>query len=252
MMSLSKISSSQLIMRQYQLKLKSHIGFLSSLVTLQLVAILFSLGGIGQGGRGGLDISMTMHYYTPDYVVIFTIMWAFITAYQLVKKESWEQDYIFVTNRFTSHMANMLFLLTTSVISSVLASLAVFPLQIIGHFVLDFEYILGTGLSPSVLEFIVGLSAMILFIFLMSIIGYLVGILVQGNKVFSVLLPAFVIGFLFLTFRMEQAGKFNPLLAMYDFYLQENSFLLYGIKVILTAGLVFAVSMQLSRKLEVR
>src|SRR5690625_2093040 len=199
MMSLSKVSLGNIVKKLYQFKLKSYIGFFSSLIVLQIVAILFSLGGVGQGSRGSSYLSINVHYYSADYVIIFTMIWVFMISSQIISKENRENDYIFVTNRLASHLSNAAFLLTVTVISGILAILSGFLLKVVSHFVLNYNYIVGTGLAADLQTFLKGLVATILFIFLFSGLGYLVGTLIHLSKMFIVLLPVLLLGLIFIS-----------------------------------------------------
>lgn len=251
-MSLSKVSLGSIVKKLYQFKLKSHIGFFSSLIVLQVLAILFSLGGVGQGTRSGSYLSINVHYYSADYVIIFTMIWAFMISSQIISKENRENDYTFVTNRLASHLSNAAFLLTVSVISGILAILSGFLLKVISHFVLNYSLVIGNGLTADLQTFFKGMLATILFIILLSALGYLIGILIHLSKMFIVLLPVLLLGLIFISFRAEQAGQFNSLAFLFNFYFQETEFLLLFIKIVITSGLLFLSTMLLSQRLEVR
>lgn len=252
MMSLSRVSIGDIVKKQYQFKLKSYIGFFSSLIVLQLLAILFSLGGVGGSGRGGPYLEINIRYYSADYVVIFTMIWSFIISIQMMFKEHREDDYTFVTNRLASHLSNAAFLLTVSIISGGLAILSGFLLKVISYFVLNYSHVVGTGLAADLQTLFKGLLSTILFIFVFSMLGYLVGTLVQLSKMFIPLLPVLFFGFVFMSARAGEAGESNIFSWIFQFYFQESVFLLFFIKMIFTSGLIFLCVLLLSSRLEVR
>jgi hypothetical protein len=53
MMSLKTINLAETVKKQFVFKLKANIDVFSSLVGIQLLAILFSLNGVGSMGMGG-------------------------------------------------------------------------------------------------------------------------------------------------------------------------------------------------------
>src|SRR5699024_440427 len=119
------------------LKLKANVGLFSSLIILQIFGILFSLGGIGQRGGSFYTIS----YYTADYMIIFTMIWAFMIAIQLMSKDYRDLDFTFVTNRLASHLANVLFLVTASIIGAITSLLSGYLSKVIVYFAFERDYI---------------------------------------------------------------------------------------------------------------
>lgn len=252
MMSLSKVSLGDIVKKQYQLKLKSYIGFWGSLIVLQLVAILFSLSSIGNGISGGSYLELSMDYYTADYVVIFTMIWAFIISSQIMSRENREGDYTFVTNRLASNLSNIVFLFTVSVISGILAILSGFLLKVMIRFLLNYSHILGTGIASDLKVFLKGMMATILYIFVVSALGYLVGALIQLSKLFIALLPVLFLGLIFISARAGSADQWNIFSWVFKFYFQEPIFLLFFMKMVITSGLIFLGAILLTNRLEVR
>src|SRR5690625_667765 len=117
---------------------------------------------------------------------------------------------------------------------------------------LSYSLVIGNGLTADLQTFFKGMLVTILFVFLFSALGYLVGTLIHLSKMFIVLLPVLLLGLIFISFRAEQAGQVNPLASLFNFYFQESVFLLLFIKVVITSGLLFLSTMLLSHRLEVR
>lgn len=247
-MSLSKVSLATVVKKQYQFKLKSYIGMFSSLVGLQLIALLFSLGGVGQGGSGSFEISINRHYYTVDYVIAFTMIWAFITSIQMTTREYRQDDFTFVTNRLSGNLSNISFLFTASVIGGVLTVLSDFLLKVVIRFLFKFSFIPQMGLADNIGLFLKGILATILYIFLFSAIGYIIGTFVQLSKVFIIIIPGIFIGLLLLSLTM---GTDTPL-QLFKFYFQEAHFLLFSFKMIITSCLLVLGAVIISNRLEVR
>lgn len=249
-MSLSKVSLGSIVKKLYQFKLRSNIGFFSSLIILQIVAILFSLGGVGQSGRSSTHLELNVHYYSADFVVVFTMIWAFIISIQTMSKEKKETDYLFVTNGIATNLSNVIFLLTVSIISGILAILSGFLLKVVAHFMLDYRLNIGTVIVSDLQLLSKGIMATILFIFIASALGYLVGTLVQLSKIFIVLLPVFLIGIVFISARFGMDGQWNMIGWIFQFYFQESIFLFFFMKSIVTSGLIFLCAILISDRLE--
>ena len=124
MMSLKTINLAETVKKQFVFKLKANIDVFSSLVGIQLLAILFSLGGVGSMGMGGTNLSVDVKYYSADLVIVFTMLWSFVTAITITTKPYRNHDFTFVSNRLSSSLSNILFLLTASFIGSITAVLA--------------------------------------------------------------------------------------------------------------------------------
>ena len=73
MMSLTKVTLAEIVKKQYLFKLKANIDSFSSLVWIQLLAILFSFGGIGSSGMGMGEMNIDVKYYSSDMVIVFSL-----------------------------------------------------------------------------------------------------------------------------------------------------------------------------------
>src|SRR5699024_9853680 len=91
---------------------------------------------------------------------------------------------------------------------------------------------------PTIAQYVFGVIATILFVFLFSMIGYTVGAIVQYNKIFIFLLPILIIAYFIMS---AQTGQSNLLIVLFEFYFVESSFLLYLLKVVGTCGFLFSV-----------
>lgn len=246
MMSLTEVSLSDVVQKQYVYKLKAYYPALTSMVIIQLMAILLSLGGVGMygSGRPGLDISV--HYYSVDLVIGLTMFWVFVTSILVTTKTHRLSDFTFVANRLSSHLSNGIFLLTASIIGGVTAMLSEFLLKVIIYFIRGIEFIQIN--FPTLQEWTLGLGAACLYMMLFSVLGYFCGLLVQLNRMFVVLLPGMIVGLLIWGAKLK-GGEGN---AMIEFFGAEPSFFLLLLKVVTVAGLLFASASALSNRLEVK
>jgi len=250
MMSLSKIRLGKAVKNQYQFKCRAYINLFNSLVLMQLIAVLFSLGGIGQGSRGSIDLNI--HYYTTDYVIVFTIIWALILAIQMTSRDFREQILPFVTNHLSNNLSNVFFILTASIIGGTLAIMSRFLFQAIVRFAFNYDQIFGTGMTITFTELFMGIFATILYIFMFSSLGYLIGMLVQFNKVFIAIIPAFFVGLLFYFANAGGFAEDNFVYRLFIFYFQEKVFLMFFLKVLITSALLYVSSYLISSRLEVQ
>lgn len=247
MMSLTEVNPGSVVMKQYTFKLKAYNGLFTSMVITQVIAILFSLGGTHSTGSSSNNFSINISYYSANMIIIFTLIWAFIIAIIITGAEYKNNDFSFVTNRLTSNVSNMLFLLTASVVSGITAILAGYFINVLVILFMEVEIVVDPG--ADVLAVSIGLLAVILYLLLLSSIGYLFGTLIRLQKLFAVVLPALLVGSLIISANMRDEPT---ILKWVNFYIQESSFLLFTVKVLVTVAILFGGSIVISNRMEVR
>lgn len=246
MMSLTRVNLMETVKKQFFFKLKANIDAFSSLIGIQLLAVLFSLGGSGSSGMFGGDLSVNVKYYTSDIVIVFTMIWSLVTAITITTKPYRNHDFTFVTNRLSSSLSNILFLLVASIIGSITSILSGNLIKMFPYIYLDQQ---GYSVDSGIEVFLLGAFAAFLYLFIVSSIGYLIGALVQKSKGFVVLIPVLFFGSLFLDATL---GREWFLLGVFQFYFMESTFSLFIVKVILTAALFFAAAAGILNRMEVR
>ncbi len=236
--------------QQYKYKLKSYVNLFYTLIGVQGIAFLFSLGGTGgMSSTFGNTITVSLKNYSGDILITFTFFWAFIVAYLLTTKEYRDMDFTFVSNRLSSNLANIVFLITANILGGLTAILGGVLLRVIVFFNVGSTNILRENFFISPGYLLSGFILTGLYLLLLSSIGYLCGVLVQLNRVFLVVLPGLFFGTLIL------AGRGNQLETVFKvvhFITQESSLPIFAIKIILVVGLLFTAASLLSDKLEVR
>jgi len=244
-MSLTKVSLIDVVKKQYIYKLKAYSQVFMSLIFLQLLAVLFSMNGVGSmGGSTGGSVELQVKYFSADFVAAFTMLWGFITAILITTKAYRNDDFVFVANRISSNLSNAVFLLTASVVGGITAMLSSYLLKVIVNY-----FFKSTPILDAPIELLLGIFSTILYVFLFCALGYLVGTLVQISKAFTVLLPAAFFGTLILE---GLSGKAGTVANVFDFFFTESSLVLFIVKIIVSAGLLFSGAFVLSNRLEVR
>ncbi|KQL17557.1 hypothetical protein [Cytobacillus solani] len=235
-----------IVKKQYLFKLKANIDSFSSLIWIQLLALLFSLGGVGSTLASSGYLSIEVKYYSADLVIAFTMIWAFVTAIIITTKPYRNQDFTYVTNRLSSSLANIIFLLTASIIGGITAMLVNNLLKIIAYFIFNEQlYSFQSGFR----ELALGISMTILYVFCISAFGYLVGTLVQVSKLFILFVPVLFFG----TILLKTSVQKEPFLtSIFKFYFFEPSLLLLLLKILLTSCLFFFTSIAILNRMEVR
>jgi hypothetical protein len=247
-MSLTRTSLLEVTKRQYVFKLKSYIQVFMTLVVLQLLGMLFSFNGVGMMGSSNGSVEVEIQYYSADIVVVFTMLWAFITAILITTKAYRNDDFAFVTNRLSSNLSNMLFLLTASILGGILSILSSYLMKVIMYLVGQ-QLVNATNVTAVSIDFLLGIAATVFYVILASALGYFVGTLVQINRIFVVVIPVLFFGSLFVG---EVSGKREIMTAVFEFIFTEPSLLVFIVKILVMAGLLFGSAFVLSNRMEVK
>lgn len=248
MMSLTRINLGKLVQKQYLYKLKSFSGVFTTLMILQAIGIFFSVVGGDYFGSSSSKITVNVQFFSAEQVILFTMLWMFFTAIIITTKAYREDNFTFVTNRLSNNLANGLFLLTASIIAGTTSYLSGFLVRIIMRF-FNGLHIGVTGLPDTLYELSSGLIGLMLIFLILAVIGYLVGTLVQLNRIFIVILPVVFFGFTMLS---DALGEKNIAAELFNFYFTESSIVLFAVKIIATSIILFVMSTLLSNRQEVR
>ncbi|WP_031515490.1 hypothetical protein [Desulfofalx alkaliphila] len=248
-MSLAETNLLSVVKAQYNYKLKANARTFIGLIMLQLLGFLLSsLNGVGTTGGSYGNATYLVKHYTGDFIIVFTLIWAFITGINTAAG-GYKLDFTFVTNRLSSHLSGLAFLLTASIIGGVTATLCGLLLRIAVFFThRGAEIVFGFWIPPLVL--ISSIYIAILYIFLVSSLGYFVGTLVQRNRIFNIVLPAAFFGTLFMDAR--NTNDVQLLVPIIKFFIKESSYVLFSLKVILVSALLFGCIVLISKRMEVR
>ncbi|RDW21266.1 hypothetical protein [Oceanobacillus chungangensis] len=247
-MSLNRMGLGTVVAKQLQYKMKAYIGVFSSLVLVQVIAVLLSLGGNGSGSSSIYGLSINSTLYMNVNVIAFTFMWIFIHAIMMTTKAERENGFSFVSNQLSNNISNSCLLLIASIIGGITTILSGYLLRVIVYFFIDVDLFIGTEFYYPPVEVLQGIIAMVSYLVFASSIGYLLGIITQLNRMLPVLLPIILIGMLIA---MERAWQ-GAFLKIGEFYFQETNVFLFLFKFIGTAVICFVAAILLSNRLEVR
>lgn len=244
--SLTEPSFFDTVKKQFLYKLKGRLGLFLAMIGVQIMALLFSLSGASSHGMGDNLLYFSFNEFSSDQVIWFTFLWIFVVAVLITTKDYQNIDFTFVANRLSSHLSNVGFLITAAVIGGVTAMLSGILLRIVIYFTRG-RYLLSENFIAAPEVVLTGIAVTILYLLLVSALGYFCGVLVQLSKVFIVILPALYIGTVdFL------ARELPVIVKVYNFIIGENSLALLAVKVLITTALIYACSCVLANRLEVR
>lgn len=253
MMSLTEISLGTVVKKQYIFKLRSYANLYVSLVITQLIALLFTIGGmvIENRGIGWNNIFLEVKFYSSLGIFIFTVFWILIYSFILPFPSYRYPDFSFVTNRVSSNMANMGFLITAAIAGGVTVTLGSLLVRNIIYYIGGNEGILSSNFWVSGGDLFTSMAVGSLYLLLLGTIGYFLGILVQLHRSLYLILPAFILGLLIYAI---YAARTNPGLVSQPilFFVQEEAPVLFILKIIGSVLLLWLGATILSNRVELR
>ncbi|BCB02744.1 hypothetical protein [Bacillus sp. KH172YL63] len=234
-----------IVRKQFLYKIKAYRGVYSSLMVIQILAILFSFLGTGMHGGGAGTISFEVRTYSSSVIIGFMMIWAFIISVIMTTKAYRYDDFTFITNRLTGHLSNILFLLFASMIGGITTFMADFLVKDFMMIMHSSQYVFIEA-EPSLF----GVLGAVLYLFLFSAFGYACGMLVQISRLFLIVIPLLMVGTSIITSFIT--GDMVTGVDVAGVFFDESSFMIFFMKVVLTALPLLAVVTYLSNKLEVR
>mgnify|MGYP006918103124 CR=1 FL=1 len=246
--SLTEAGLFEVVKSQYLYKMKSRLGLFLSMAGMQVMGLLFSLGGVMSFSMGSQYIDLSVRYFSSDLVITFTFIWLFVVAVLTTTKEYQNIDFTFIANRLSSNLSNAAFLATAALFGAFTAMLSGFLLRIIVYFKSG-GYLLSQNFIAVPADVFTGIAVTLAYLLLIGSLGYFCGVLAQRSKVFIVLLGGLLFGLLVLAGR---GYRLPAIFKAFEFFRLETSLALLALKVILAAALFYACSIVLSDRLEVR
>lgn len=247
-MSLNRVNASDIVKKQFQYKLKAYVGIFTSLVVVQIIAIIFSYGGTGGGFSSSNGIDVRYQTYTVDNVIVLTSLWALIHAIILTTKKDWQHAFPFVGNSWTNNLSNILLLLFASIIAAVLTVLSAFAIRvIIFHFVNE-DLFRSYTFFLTAENILSGWYVLTFHFFFICAIGYFLGTVSRIHPMLPILVPVIMIGLLIVFEQIHQGF----MIEIATFYYEETNPALFFVKMVTTSTILFAVSVFISNRTEVR
>ncbi|GGM25269.1 hypothetical protein GCM10011351_08760 [Paraliobacillus quinghaiensis] len=248
-MSLANLKKSEILQILFLFKLKSYSALFTSLILVQILAMLFSLSGPISSGSFGFSgpIHVNIGYYTGDIIVGFTLVWGFVAGLLLTTKKYYMVDFLFVTTRKMSQVANLLFLVAISIIGTLTAQLAGGFIQSVNVFFNDVKLVT----NPLIIsELLLSIGSLFFYLLFMTIIGYFIGMCVQLHKVFIIVLPAIFVGTIVQAVRLGDG--YNFITKSYYFIIQESIFVLFSLKIFVLITILFVTAFLIGKRMEVQ
>ncbi|MFB1082893.1 hypothetical protein [Jeotgalibacillus sp. JSM ZJ347] len=244
-MSLATVSTGNIIRQQVIYKCYAMADLWRSLVVIQLIAIFFS--ALGSGGMGTSDdiFSLSVSTFSNDIVFFFTVFWMLVASALITSKSYRYEDFSYVTTRLISQVSNGILLLVTVLTASLFTILSNYVIYLSIFLFRNDEFYPGLATVGAPGELLLTFSAMFGYLLIASAVGYFFGVLIQFSKFFIAIIPLVLFGPTMV--RSLFIFEFG-----YYFYAQESSIILFMTKTIITALLLYAASILVMNRKEVR
>lgn len=247
-MSLKEISLSSITLKHSMYKLKGHSGLVYSLMFVQLMGLLLSMGPGSGSSSGGDFLSVSVRAYSADAILIFSFFWIIVMASLLGSKDYRSMEFSLVTNRITSHLSNILILVTFSVFAGMTSTLMSVLHRIILVITLNPSEFIIDGLRIALADLLLGIIVSSLYMILLAAGAYLVRVIIELNKSFGILISLVLIAFAFGTVRIFALNVENFM----RFYTSEGSLGVFVLKVLFTILVLFGLCIFTSNRMEVK
>ena len=175
-------------------------------------------------------------------VFIFTLACVIGASIALNLKEYKDMDFTFVSNRISSNLSNIGFLITLSLFGALTSGLSGVLVRTIKYLLIGSTKIIEVGFFLTLGELMCSIGASFLYILLISSVVYFSSALTEKSNVFIIALLVVVV----LLMRTPLFGN------IIGFYGKEHNFLIFMIKTTITAVIFFSGSILVSNNLEVR
>ncbi|MBE1555773.1 hypothetical protein [Sporosarcina limicola] len=235
-----------IVKKQFLYKLNAYTGVFSSLLIMQLIGLFFGFN-TGGGSSGSESLTINWRSLSGDMAVIFTLFWAFSTGILITTLAYRNDAFSFVSTRLSHHVSSFLFLLVMSCIAGITAPLASSVIKLISLFQHNAVFIETSGLFASPVDFFIRIATAVIYTILFAGFGYVIGSLIQLSKL---VIPFLVIGlFILPLFNISGTGFIEYMVIFFGF---ETSLLIFLVKVLITVLVLFAISVAITNKTEVR
>lgn len=243
-MSSREVRLQSIVGKQYIYRLKGHSGLIYALILAQLLGLLFSMSPRGAMSSGDEFLHVYVGTYSTDTLLFFSMVWVVVIAAQLISKAYRNLEFPLVTNNITSHLSNILLIVTYSVFAGITSTLMSVLHRVIMVLASDQSKFVFDDLALTTYDLVLGSFVLIFYMVLLAATSYLIRLIIEVNKLFAIIIPAVIIGLLRVYPRFSEA--------IFDFFAAENSLGFFTLKVFFTAIILFGMSVLLSNRMEVK
>ena len=248
MMYLSEPKFFDIVTRQFRFKMNANAAAFTTLILLQVFSLFTSLNSNSTFGYED-TLRISLYQLSNNSIVGVTWLWAIILGFLLTSAAQRNESFSFVSNRLSYHSANLLFMLTASIIAGITSVLAGSAVKLFAHIRFGEVFLDSQGLIAAPSDFLIQLATAIAYTLLFFMISYAVGMLIQLNKVFILL---FIGAWIVSPIIASTKGNLPIIQPIFEFFAFEQFILFFLIKVSVAVLGLLVFSVAITNHLEVR
>lgn len=250
-MYLHETNANNIAMKQFRFILRTNISIFTILFILQIISSIFMLGSWSSSSISHSydTISVSWNTFSNDGIVGLTLFWAMVVGILLTASTQRDQAFTFVTNRWTYHLGNLYFFCFAAMIGGASTILLSSVPKVYGLLRYDSLILETTGLLSSPMDFISRFIVMTMYTFLVLIVGYTIGMFIQLNRLFIVVIASL---FILINFVLGYGAYYINDRNWFAFFTEETSLLLFIMKMLSVASILFLATAWATNRLEVR
>lgn len=242
MMFLSNSSLTSVVLSQVKFKLNAYSGLIYSLIILQLIGLFFS-SGWSSSLNSINNTSISLKVSSIDSGFIFVSLLAISVGNLITTRAYRYDDFSFVATRLSSNIANCIVLLIFSCYGGVTTYFSFYLMRIIYTINSTNEFVVGPTILDSPMNSLLTILAMIIFLWMFSSLGYIAGTLFQKHKLLF-------FGAVVIIIMLLLTGIWIRISEI--IFVENSSLLILVAKTFGIAVMIFATSIAISSRLEVR
>lgn len=240
--SIHQTNTFTLLKNQFFYKIHAHHSMFATMMIMQILGLIFSYSSESWGtGTENLYVHMTI--YSGNIIITFSLIWAFLMAFMLTRNPIKNMMNTFITTKKVNHLSNFLFLIFLSVIGGISCYLISFLFKSIIVLFQSEKTILIEQVT--LFEVFIGTIATILYMLLVTAVGYLIGEMIQLHKIFIAIIPITIVGFIII-FPEEVIAP------IFQFFTWETNMFIFAVKIICVVSGMFLLSTLFDKHMEVR
>ncbi|MBK3495923.1 hypothetical protein JFL43_13845 [Viridibacillus sp. YIM B01967] len=245
MMFLTTKSFAETLQAQVKFKLHAYLSMVVYLIILQVAGmLLFLLLGSANMSSSSDLVEMEFYVFTPKPMLILSSLWAFYVGKLMTRHDQRADIMPFVTTRTLSSIADVVVLGLLAIFTGITVMLSIYVVRIIVMLKPNQNIISGENMVNAPGIFIENIMTFIVFILLMTAIGYFFGMLTQQSKLWIFFIVAVSV--------LMLCSAFGQQVLLVTIKLAKSVPLpLLGTPVI-ASSILFVLATLLANKLEVR
>lgn len=240
-----------IIKKQFRLKLNANAASFTILILLHIFGLLISFPTEKSNAYFNENSYITMIGISNTGHIVVMLFWTLSIGFMLANRLKWDEAFAFVTTRLTHHLSNLLFILFTSLITGLIASLTGPALRLLAHLRYEEIHMLASTITEAPSHFILQFITATAYALLLLMVGYTIGSCLQSSKTYGGIIIATVFISIFMITFILGIGV-QMIAAMIIFLFNESFLPFFLMKIIGLSTILFCFSIFITSRVEVR